>query len=109
MHIALQNIASGIHIAIHLGPTLRARVPPDREIFRHERSTVATSLGRVAWVDFRDDAASFFRFACTQSQQGAPGRIQNTLIQATFGGCPVGEKCSRLCVLPGFLSPPKLH
>ena len=102
MLVPIQDVDRRVQIPIHRASALRARVPPDREVFGNQHSTAATGLGGVAWADLDDGAASFFRFACTQSRQGSPGRIQNTLVESTFGGGTSGQKRARLFVLLGF-------
>ena len=102
MQIARQDITGGIFIAIQLTSTGRARVPSDREIFGDQRAAAATGLRRIARGDLDDSTASLFRFACTQSCERSPGSIQNTLIQPTLRGSPIGQKRVGLFVFLGF-------
>jgi hypothetical protein len=102
MLIAIQDVARRIFVAVQLRPTIGAGVPSDREIFGDQGAAAATCLGGIAWGDFDDGAASFFRFACAQSREGSPGSIKNTLVQATFRGSPIWQKLLGLFILLGF-------
>ena len=102
MLIPVQDVSRRVFVSVQLSPAVGAGVPPDREIFADQEAAAATGLGGIARGDLDDGAASFFRFACTQSRQCSPGRIKDTFVQATFGGGPVGQKCAGLFVLLGF-------
>ncbi len=51
--------------------------------------------------DFDDHATSLFRFIAGDRDEGCPACIQNTLIQAPFGGSSVGKILARF-ILFGF-------
>jgi hypothetical protein len=102
MLIPQKDVTSSIFIAVQLTSAVGAGVPSDREIFGDQRAAAATGLCGIARGHFDDGAASFFRFACTQSCQGSPGSIQDTFVQATLGGSPIGQKRAGLFVLLGF-------
>ncbi len=99
MLIPVQDVSRSVFVSVQLTAALRARVPSDREIFGNQGAAAATCLRGIARGDFDDGAASFFRFACTQSCQGSPGSIQNTFVQATFSGSPVWQKLLRFFIL----------
>jgi hypothetical protein len=63
--ISFQERESSVFIAIQFRATLWARVPAHAQIFRHDGATPAAFLRAIVWGHFCDNAASFFRFACT--------------------------------------------
>ncbi len=103
MQVSRQDVTSGILVSVQRASALRARMPSDGEVFGDQGAAAATGLGGVAWGHFDDGAASFFRFACTQSREGSPRGIQNTLVETAFGGCSVGQKRARRAPSGGFL------
>ncbi len=99
MQVSRQDIAGGVLVPVQLTTALRARMPSDGEVFGDQGAAAATGLRGVAWGDFDDGAASFFRFACRHPREVSPRGIQNTLVETAFGGCSVGQKRAGFLVL----------
>src|SRR6266446_1364100 len=84
--VAMQDIQSGVVIAIQGRTTVRTRMPTHAEVFLDNIATPGTCLARIMGSDFHHRATSLFRFVARDGDEGSPACIQNTLIQSAFGG-----------------------
>ncbi len=81
--------------------TVRARMPAYTEVFRDDATAPTACLTGLMGSDFDDRATSLFRFIAGDRDEGSPACIQNTLIQAAFGGSSVRKILARF-ILFGF-------
>src|SRR5712692_3530152 len=89
--VAMQEIERSVVITVQLRPTVRAGMPTHTEVLLDDASTAATGLAGLVGSHFHDRATSLFRFVARHHDKGSPACIQNTLIQATFGGGSIGH------------------
>src|SRR6266571_1754455 len=93
----MQDILRGVLVAVQFGPTVWAGVPTHTEVFLDDAPTTTTRLTCIMGSDFHDRATSLFRFIARHRDEGSPSCIQNTLVQAAFGGGSIGN------ILPIFV------
>ncbi len=89
--VAMQDILRGVIVAVQFGPTVRAGVPSDTEVFLDDAPTTTARLTCIIGSDFHDRATSLFRFIARHRDEGSPSCIQNTLVQATLSSGSVGN------------------
>src|SRR6266571_9263611 len=100
--VAMQDILGGVVITVQLSSTVRARVPSHTEVLLNDGPTPATGLAGIVRSHFHHAAASLFRFAVAEGDKGSPACIQDTLIQATFGGGSIRQVLALLVLFRGW-------
>ncbi len=91
----MQDIFRRIVVSIQFSSTVRARMPAHTEVFLDDATAPTACLTCLMGSDFDDRATSLFRFIACYRDEGSPACIQNTLIQAAFGGSSVRKILAR--------------